>query len=333
MSRNLLIICVCLALLGCTAQHNPNTLKPIFLPDLAVEYPSSWSHGTESEYICSSIVRDEFGIFLLISYYDAYDDNTVSDSVARLYEANEDVIELESPNGIRVLRTDGEPIEVDPLRANLLNIDLESELYNAADGYYIYSAYISEDHTIVARVPIVPEAHVREQAFLNMIDTARTLSDEMNVFAFEGGLTSLVYPADWDLDLRNGAWFPVFRSEEYTVAITVTAQSPIVNVQESLDADTTYDEFMSYLIETDFRSWDEVTYTNRHGTRIAMMTHENDTYLKFGIDTGIWFDIRMWRNDDEMMQETDETQLWQLVDSILLNQRDSYYAPVRLVIP
>ncbi|MEL6309306.1 MAG: hypothetical protein AAFR81_20725 [Chloroflexota bacterium] len=338
MSRILLVSLFCWVLIGCSTQDDPETIHAVFMLDLAIEYPSNWSNGAESGYIWfySSIIRDDFGTFFLISNYDAYDDSTVEQSIRRVYDANEDVIELESPNnGIRVLRVDGEPIEVDPREANLLNVDPESELYSSPDGYYIYSAYLSEDHTIVARVPIVPEIELREQAFLSMLDSAHTLSDKMNVFSFVGGMTSLVYPRDWELRLNNGVSLPVWRSEQYSVSISIDIQQGIIDAQESLAPDTSYDKFMAFMLDryaTDIDS-ETVTYTQRHDTRIAIMPEDNRIRVYFGIEAGIWFWVWFVRADGSSIQETDEVQLWQLVDSILLNQRESYYDPIELVIP
>ncbi|MEO0597481.1 MAG: hypothetical protein AAF126_15345, partial [Chloroflexota bacterium] len=75
----------------------------------------------------------------------------------------------------------------------------------------------------------------------------------------------------------------------------------------------------------------------RYGRDIYLISVQNRRYLVFNLGNNdsddFWFYMQFARTDEEPFDESDEAQLWQLVDSILLNQRESYYEPIELVIP
>ena len=72
--------------------------------------------------------------------------------------------------------------------------------------------------------------------------------------------------------------------------------------------------------------YDAETYT-------ANSTRYYTVYI-FKLDSDIWFRMSI-RNFDNRIVEPEETEaiIMRMIDSILLNNRDSYYEPIELVLP
>lgn len=74
-------------------------------------------------------------------------------------------------------------------------------------------------------------------------------------------------------------------------------------------------------------------YTDRLNHHVAVYISGTFKAYVFRLENNIWFRISISRLDGASIQVEDEEVILQMIDSILLNNRNSYYEPIELVLP
>jgi branched-subunit amino acid ABC-type transport system permease component len=76
-----------------------------------------------------------------------------------------------------------------------------------------------------------------------------------------------------------------------------------------------------------------IQYINRHRHRIALYQTDTSQHMAFRLQNDLWVRLHFYSWNGDTLQPTDVAMIMQMIDSILLNNRNTYYEPINLVLP
>ncbi|MEO1643930.1 MAG: hypothetical protein AAFR67_02000 [Chloroflexota bacterium] len=324
----LILLIICVFAISTSAQEaTPEPEQPIEIlltSGLVVKFPA----GIGIQPILGGgetiIMEDDFGRYVLIE--DARSHETSEES---FYEDNDNIVVLVTPDGNRMLRAE-------------LSIESIPDLFGDVTSVYIYLALLPEGHVLRFLIAQGDVAESQETRIMQIVDNTSTVTDEVNIVSFQGGLTTMVYPLEWEWVTWEMVGLAVtLRHEMYFTSVWMFTETEL---QQQIDRENPETVIAQDIIDDVFDRYTRLDIENviietqvRYGRDIYLISVQNRRYLVFNLGNNdsddFWFYMQFARTDEEPFNEADEAQLWQLVDSILLNQRESYYEPVEIVIP
>ena len=149
----------------------------------------------------------------------------------------------------------------------------------------------------------------------------------------------MTYSSDWEIvnwmsagapNLQNDNLYLTILLQEENFWMRVIERSHEIEAGEITNEDIIRQNLFLYSqYDAAFISFEHLDH------QIATYQTEDETvkYYVFRLENKLWFSIAFTRLDDEAIQPEDEDTIMWMIDSILLNNRDSYYEPIRLRFP
>lgn len=301
MKRIIAVFLLSLFLFGCSSHSD--TWTWISHDGTVFEFPATWE---TSPFNSSSGVSANDGYVEVYFFPDSNHDFWEK----KLYEEPGEVIEIETDTGNRVIRT-----------------EFATVLLTAVDGeqteFVQYVAFVPDDGIAYANVPDTPELARRESAIIDVLQSVYVPQYDQNVLSFYGGLAVLTYSDDWKITNWNSSEDPVLQNDNLNLVMWTYPERIDVPEREDITAQDTIDFLLERMMD------DDVETFQRRRTTI----HRDSNRFLFALDNGLVFFMGFHRLDDTELQVEDEAVILQMIDSILLNNRNSYYEPINLVLP
>lgn len=285
---------------GCSSK--PETWTWITYEGMIFEFPQTWeqlsfSGGT------GVLVNDSFGML----YFSMNENHAQWEET--FYQGNESVFEVESDTGNHIIYVE-------------ISTEVFADLYDGQTEFVQYVAFVPGDLIATVNVPDTPELEQREVAIIDILQSVHVLQHEQNILSFFGGLAVMVYPDDWEITNWNSSEAPIL--ENANLRVPIWGRTEIIDIpdREDVTAQEIIDGLLDVMMDDDVESFQR---------RRTTIYRDSNTFL-FALDNGLVFSVGYYRKDGELQPE-DEEIIMQMVDSILLNNRDSYDEPIRLRFP
>lgn len=308
-------IVIILLLIGCTPQETIPKHEDwsfVYFDGTTLQFPDAW-------YLIHYSGSMFNGIYLTDTYGEFYvfQDVRSHRAMEEIYIADSTLIELVFDENIRLFR--GET-----------TMEFEDDVFRGATEFIEYVAFVPNDKVLRAWIPITSQLEEQETILQDVFRSAHPLQPDLNTFGFLGGLAVMVYPDDWEIVNWNMSDSPVLQKNNVRLSFVVRDESFHHNWIDDEDGNITTEDVINYLLERDFDvKLSEVESSYRYGQ--LLYRYENRFLLV--VDNELIFNISAYDINGEQLENVDEEQILQMVDSILLNNRSNYYEAIDLIVP
>lgn len=310
---------------GCAAyspevSHESETWTWVFTNGTAIEFPASWRYIEFNGFSEGGYMYDAYGAFYMVR------DGRTHETARRFFiEEHEIVTEIETDHIVHFLRAE-------------TTRELFPDRYYGTTEFIDYLVLAPNDAVFYARLPVTDAIVEREVAFRDVLETAYVPHDDLNTLGFLGGIAIMVYPSDWNIVEWIFIGAPHLQNDELRLTIIPYDEDywiRTISNDENGISEVTYEDIVLENLRLNNQFDPQITYIDRLAHQIATFKSENDTFYAyiFRLNSGLWFNISFSRIDREPIQPEDEVIVMQMIDSILLNNRGSYYEPIELILP
>lgn len=316
------IVILLILLIACTPQQEEipetdETLTWIYHTGLIIEFPSSWQVLSLFPFSEGFYFQDEYGTFMLNR------DGRTHETMKRIYiDADSSFEEIDVDGNIRLFR-----------RQTVYKVEDYPELFEGITDVIEYVAFLPNETVLIFTLPIIPEFDAREALFYDVLYSATIFDTELNTIGFAGGLAVMVYPDDWEITNWNDAGSPVFANDDLRMVFTLRDAEfyrRMMLREEEIERDISTQEIIEYALDN---SWffmiteGEITANSRYGQSVYRL----ENYFLLYLDSGLIVEIAV-----DLVEEStteDERIAMEMIDSILLNNRDDYHDTIDLIVP
>lgn len=318
MSRLIAVLVFSIMLVSCSSQEKVSETVSwtwIFENGTAIEFPNSWELGHDSGFYGVSI-NDGYGELAFTPF--GYDHDAWEQI---FFEQYDDGIELETNGNVRIFRAE-------------TVIETLAEHHNGITEFVDYVIFTPNDFVLGVYVPVTPEIIERELIIQQVLESITVLHDEFNIFSFHGGQAVMTYSDDWEIVDRNLGLGATMRTNDLNLIIAVEGREFWQTFKDEDGNDDLTHEDIIYALSTYNLSENVlIQHTNRHGHHLAIYEDDASQVIVFRLNNGLWFRGLFARGNGSGIQPEDELVILQMIDSILLNNRNSYYEPINLALP
>lgn len=318
MKRIIAVFLLSLFLFGCSPkpEETPEseTWSWVFHNGTVIQFPDAWRYIEFDGFAEGGYMYDAYGVFYMVR-----DGRTHEAAQIWFNEQHESVTELESATTVRFLRAE-------------TTKGYFPDRYYGTTEFVDYLILAPDDAVFHAWLPVIDQIEERETTFRAVLATANSLHDELNTFGFFGGIAVMAYPPDWEIVNWMSAGAPNLANEEFYMTIIPNDEDFWLRVierardivrEEITDEDIINEILFAYTDSEDA----SLNHIERLNHSIAMYENDKFNVYVFKLENDLWYSVSFSRIDEDTIQAEDEAIILQMIDSILLNNRDSGNPP------